>query len=342
MAQKMFRVAIALNKKMAYSVLGEKNYTFLRTFADVNPIEELPEVMTLPFMESILKDADACLSCWGTPGFTEELLASAPKLKLVAHAAGSVKHMAPGVFWESGRRITSNAPLIAEDVAQTVLGYILFAMRGMWDLALSTRKGEWSGGEASLFKAFKARRLDGLQVGVVGASHAGKEVIKILTPFNCQISLYDPTVSPIEADLLGVRLLELDELIANSDVMTLHVPPIEECRHMINKNNAPLIKDGAFFINTARGMLVDESALVRELKTGRFFACIDVTDPEPPPADHPFRSLENVLLTPHIAGGHTINGRLMLGENSVKEIYNYLHKGLLRWEVRKEMLDMMA
>lgn len=340
MSQKKFRVAIALNKKMAYSVLDKKDYEFLQSFAEVNPIEQLPDEMTLPFMETIFKDADACITCWGTPSLTEELLNSAPKLKLMAHAAGSIKHMVPSNFWGSGRRLTSNAPVIAEDVAQTVLSYILFVMKGAWVLAQSTRSGEWSGGEASLFVT---RRLDGLKVGVVGASNVGKETIKILKPYNCNISLYDPLISDIEVEELGVcRETELNTLIAESDILTLHAPPLESCRHMINKDNAHLIKDGAFFINTARGMLVDETALIKELETGRFFACLDVTDPEPPPIDHPFRKLQNVVLLPHVAGGHTVNGRTMLGRTSIREIFTYLHRGYLRHEVRQEMLDYMA
>ena len=77
-------------------------------------------------------------------------------------------------------------------------------------------------------------------------------------------------------------------------------------------------------------------------KTGRFFACLDVTRPEPPARDHPLRGLPNVVMTPHIAGGHTVNGRMMLGRNAVKEVCNYLVKGLISYEVRGEMLDHMA
>jgi len=156
------------------------------------------------------------------------------------------------------------------------------------------------------------------------------------------MALYDPYVTPIDARALGVTLMGLDEMIACSDVVSLHAPATEGSRHMINSGNAPLLKDGALFINTARGMLADEAALVKELETGRIFACVDVTDPEPPAADHPFRKLKNVILTPHIAGGHTVNGRLTLGRNIINETYNYLTKGLLRYEVRREMLELMA
>jgi phosphoglycerate dehydrogenase-like enzyme len=336
---KAFKVAILISKPMAYSVIDTKDYQFLSEFADVNSLEDLPDKMTLEFMEKELIDADACITCWGTPSFTDDLLAKANKLKLIAHAAGSIKKLVPKSFWSSNCRITSNAQIIAEDVAQTTLALILCSLRHIWDFAKSTREGEWKGGESGVFTT---RRLDGLQVGIIGGSNVGREVIKILKPFNCSIKLYDPFVSPIEADMLGVQLLGLEELIKTSDVLTLHAPAVEEARHIINEKTAPLIKDGAIFVNTARGMLVDEAALIKELQTGRIFACIDVTDPEPPAVDHPFRSLPNVILTPHIAGGHTVNGRHMLGRNSIKEVYNYLKRGLLQYEVREQMLDYMA
>ena len=268
------------------------------------------------------------------------MLAKAEKLRLIAHCAGSIKNLIPKTYWDGGkRRITSNAALIAEDVAQTTLAFILCSLRGLWDFAKSTRNGDWAGGQTSFFTAY---RLDGLKVGLVGGSNVGKETIKILKPYGCSIVLYDPYISQIEADELGVTLVELDDLMATCDVISLHAPGNEDCRHMINAKNAPLMKDGAIFINTARGILVDEAALLKELETGRIFACIDVTDPEPPAKDHPFRSLENVILTPHIAGGHTVNGRKSMGRNSIKKIYTYLHKGLLEQEVRLEMLDLMA
>ena len=336
---KKFTVAIALDKGMAASIISKEDLAFLESFANVNSVSELPAKMTREFMETIIKDADACITGWGTPGFTKELLDVAPKLRFIAHSAGSVKHMVPAEFWESNRRIASNAPIIAEDVAQTVLAYTLFCLKGFWGFAHDTRKGDWTGGEAS---KFVTRRLDGLNVGVVGASQVGREVIRHFKPFKCNINLSDPYISDIDAAALGVTRMSLEELISTSDVLTLHAPATESCRHMINKNNLPLIKDGALFINTARGMLIDEPEFIKELEKNRFFACLDVTDPEPPTADSPLRKLNNVLLTPHIAGGHTQNGRHMLGRNTVNELYNYLFKGILSYEVRKEMLATMA
>ena len=332
-----YRVAILVNKKMNGSIFTKKTLEFLHSFAMTNDPETLPETITVNYMKQALIDADACITCWGTPSFTDDMFTG--KLRLIAHAAGSIKNLVPENFWNTKCHITSNAPVIAEDVAQTVLAFILASLKNLWGFARATRENQWAGGEKS---HFTTRRLDGLRVGIVGASNVGREVIKILQPFKCEIVLSDPYISPIEAANLGIKLLGLDELLSTSDVVTLHAPPVESARHIINSRTAPMLKDGALFINTARGMLVEENSLIKELETGRIFACIDVTDPEPPAPDHPFRKLENVILTPHIAGGHTVNGRYMLGDNSVKEVFNYLTKGLLKYDINREMLDLMA
>lgn len=334
-----YRVAIVMERSLAYSLLDGESYEFLKSFADVNPIEELPETITREFMMKVLPGAQACITCWRTPSFTDEMLDQLPDLKLIAHSAGAVRDLVPASFWQSNRRITSNAPLIAEDVAQTVLALILPSLKQMWSFSQSTREGKWSGGEAGLFSTYN---LEGLNVGIVGASKVGKRVAEILRPFGCHLRVWDPMLCSIEAKQLGLELMDLDEMIATSDILTLHAPANPDCRHLLNAKNIPLIKDGALLINTARGMLIDEPALIKELETQRFFACIDVTDPEPPRADHPFRTLPNVVLTPHIAGGHTVTCRKKMGATSVKEVYNYLTKGLLSFSVIGEMLGHMA
>lgn len=336
----MYKVAILVTKALAGSIFLEKDLAFMKTFADFNPVEELPDVITLEFMDDALQDADAAITCWGTPPFTEKMLMDHPKLRFIAHAAGAVRHLVPPSFWGMpGKHITSNAPVIAEDVAQTTLAMILTSLKQMWVYSQLVRDGNWAGGEKGVHAT---QRLDEMNVGIVGCSLVGKEVIKILKPFKPHLRIWDPYLSPLEAEMLGIEQVSLEELIRTSDVLTLHAPANEDCRHILNKDNIPLMKDGALLINTARGLLIDEEALVQELQTGRIFACLDVTDPEPPRPDHPFRTLPNVIMTPHTAGGHTLNGRKMLGRNTIKEVYNYLIKGLIAYEVRGEMLEHMA
>jgi phosphoglycerate dehydrogenase-like enzyme len=114
--------------------------------------------------------------------------------------------------------------------------------------------------------------------------------------------MFDPYMSDEAAKCLGAHKAELDDLLRQCDVLTLHAPSLPETEHLIDARRLALMKDDALIVNTARGSLFDESALVAELCKGRFFAFLDVTDPEPPAADSPLRSLPNVVVTPHLAG----------------------------------------
>ena len=336
----MYKVAILVEKELAHSIFREQDLAFLGTFATFNPIDGLPEKITPAFMEEQLVDADACITCWRTPTFGRELLEKNPRLRFIMHGAGAVRNLVCPEFWTmQGRHISSNAPVIAEDVAQTTLALILTSLKQMWAFNAMTHAGGWKGGEHG---TFTTKRLDEMNVGIVGCSLVGKEVIKILRPFNCHLRVWDPYLSPLEAEMLHVERLPLDELIATSDVLTMHAPANPDCKNILNAKNIPLIRDGALLVNTARGLEIEEEALIKELKTGRFFACLDVTSPEPPAVDNPLRGMDNVVLTPHIAGGHTLQGRKMLGRNAIKEVYNYLTKGLIAYEVRGEMLEHMA
>jgi phosphoglycerate dehydrogenase-like enzyme len=110
---------------------------------------------------------------------------------------------------------------------------------------------------------------------------------------------------------------------------------------MINRSNLKLMKDRATLINTARGSLIDEEALYEECKTGRIKACLDVTDPEPPAVDHPFRTLPNIIMTPHIAGAVT-NGRFRIGLYTVQAIESFINKEPILGEVKEEQLATIA
>jgi len=149
--------------------------------------------------------------------------------------------------------------------------------------------------------------------------------------------VYDPYLSDDDATALGVVKSELDDLMVRSDIVSLHAPKTEETHHMINARNLALLRAGATLINTARGALIDEAAFVEHLRKGTTWAILDVTDPEPPPPEHPFRSLPNVVLTPHFAG--TVeSGRSRIGDCVLEEIKRFIAGEQLRYEVREEML----
>jgi phosphoglycerate dehydrogenase-like enzyme len=139
---------------------------------------------------------------------------------------------------------------------------------------------------------------------------------------------------------LGATKVELDELLKQSDVVSIHAPANPATHHMLNAEGMALMKDDALIINTARGSIIDEKALIEELKKGRFFAFLDVTDPEPPAADSPLRTLENVVVVPHIAG--CIDNCTMLGELAVEELRRFFAGEPAVYQITPELFERIS
>ncbi len=162
-------------------------------------------------------------------------------------------------------------------------------------------------------------------------------MIRLLQNFGSEVLLYDPFVSSKQAGELGAVKVELPEIAAAADVISLHAPATNQTHCMINEDFMKLMKDDALLINTARGSLIDEPALIRELSKGRFFAYLDVTDPEPPAADSPLRTLPNVVVLPHIAGCIENCGRM--GEMAVRELKRFFEGKPPICRITQEMLQ---
>jgi len=332
------KVLLAMDRRLAEQIFKKEDFEFFTSFSNVTKIDSLPEKVDATFIKNNIQDKDICISCWGTPPFTKEVLDNADRLRLIAHSAGSVKPIVTDYVWEKGIRITSSAPAIATAVAEITLGLMITSLKRVFQLNELTHRGFWKVEE----EISKAKSLYDITIGIVGASHVGRNVIRLLKNFKVDILLYDPYVSEEQAKELGVKLATLEELLANSDVVSLHAPSIPETYHMINRDNIKLLKSGSILINTARGSLIDESALIERLEKGDIFACIDVTDPEPPDKDTPLRNLPNVILTPHIAGGNAINDRWRQGRYIIDQIYKFVTENRLDYEVTKEMLSRIA
>jgi phosphoglycerate dehydrogenase-like enzyme len=283
-------------------------------------------------MREFLKTADGCITGWGTPLLTASMLADAHKLKIITHAAGTVKFVITDAVWDKNIVVTSSAAAIAVDVAETTLGLMIVSMKRIWQLVPFTRSGGFYGAERE-----QSHEMNGKTIGIIGASHVGRRVIELLASFNVKIQLYDPYMSEEQALRLGAIKVDLNTLLKTSDIVSLHAPSTAETQQMLNAQNLPLLKDGAILINTSRGALIDEPALVKELETGRIMACLDVFDPEPPVADSPFRKLNNVILTPHIAG--CINNCSRLGTYAANEMFRFFVGKPLVYQVTREMLS---
>lgn len=310
------KVVILHNASLRHQLFTQAYIDRIERVADLT-CNQSPHNPTTDDARRMLADADVCVTSWGCPRISESILEAAPKLKLVIHAAGSVKGIVSDAMYDRGITITSAAPALAVGVAETTLGLTICSLKNVWELSNITREGRWHGPEKQ-----RIRELYEVTIGVVGASHVGRHFMKLLQNFEVEVLCYDPVRSEEEIATYGATKVELDELLQRSDVVSIHAPSIPATHHMFNRNTFALMKDDAVLINTARGSIVNEADLIAELEKGRFWACIDVTDPEPPAADSPLRSLPNVTLIPHIAGSVN-NGHRRLGRYAAEEIEHF-------------------
>nr|BFF25705.1 hydroxyacid dehydrogenase [Glycomyces mayteni] len=242
-----------------------------------------------------LADAEVVVSGWGAPRLDAAALDRAPRLHTVLHAAGSVKPLVAESGWER-LAVSSAADANALPVAEYTLAAILLAGKGIFALREAFRA------DRSFALGYIHPEVGnfGRTVGIVGASRIGRRVLELLRPFDFRVLLADPYVDAGEVP--GAELVDLDRLVAEADIVSLHAPDLAETAGLLGAERFAAMKDGAVVINTARGRLVDTDALVAELATGRISAVLDVTHPEPLPADSPLFALPNVFLTPHVAG----------------------------------------
>ncbi|WP_239162209.1 hydroxyacid dehydrogenase [Acrocarpospora phusangensis] len=309
----------------------------LRRVAEIDLGDPLTEFRSLG-AQARLREADVLLTGWGSPRLDSAALVHAAGLKAVVHAAGTVKgHLGPEVF-ARGVPVSSAADANAVPVAEYTLAMILLAGKGVPGLAR-----EYRAARADLRLPRRDLTIGNYRrtVGLLGASKIGRRVLALLRPFDFRVLLCDPYVDAATAGDLGATLVGLPELFATADVVSLHAPATEETRGLVSAGLLASMADGATLINTARGSLVDEDALIKELRTGRISAVLDVTEPEIPAAGSPLWELPNVVLTPHVAGalGNELH---RLGESAADEVLRVLTGRSLRHPVDPAVLAITA
>ncbi|BBC29656.1 putative glycerate dehydrogenase [Streptomyces graminofaciens] len=288
--------------------------TRLRQLVTVDPGLVVQD-FTDPAAVRALARAEVLITGWGCPHLGADVLAAAPRLRTVLHAAGSVRSLIGDAVWERGVTVSSAVRANALPVAEYTLAAILFAGKDAFGLRERFRtEHAYPAPDEYLAVGNLGRR-----VGIIGASRVGRRVLELLRPFDLSAGLYDPYVDEAEATALGAVSLSLDELLRTSDVVSVHAPDTPETHRMLSRERLALIPDGGVLINTSRGALVDPEALTDELVGGRISAVLDVTEPEPLPADSPLYRLPNVFLTPHIAGSLG-NELARLGGTVVEEL----------------------
>lgn len=283
-----------------------------------------------------LAAAEVIFTGWGAPVMDEEFLRAAPRLKVVFYAGGSVRYFATEALWRRGVRMTTAQAINAVPVAEYVLSAIQLGLKRFWHYARLTREIKTFPTERPLPGAY------GTVVGLVSYGVIARMVREKLRALETQVIVYDPFLSEAEAAREGVKRVTLDELFATADAVSLHVPSLPETRGLITGRHLAQMKPGAFFLNTARGDVVNEPEMVEVLACRPDLqAVLDVTAPEPPPPESPLYTLPNVVLTPHIAGSVGAECQRM-GLGMVEEFERYCAGQPLRWEITAERAALIA
>lgn len=218
------------------------------------------------------------------------------------------------------------------------LALVLTMVRRIPDYATEMREGVMRTNEY----VSEGETLFGRRVGIVGFGRIGRAFARLLRPLGVQVLVSDPHADGEVVAASDSQLVELPELLSTCSVVVLCAALTPETRGMLDKHRLSLLGDGSYLINVARGGLIDLAALLDELRSGRIFAALDVTDPlEPLPADHELRKLPNVILTPHIAAGG-IEMRREIGAMAIEEVIRFAKGEPPLNRVTKEMLATMT
>jgi D-3-phosphoglycerate dehydrogenase len=252
-----------------------------------------PRAATADELLPLVRDVDAVLA--STDAFTRRVIESAGRLKIVARSGVGYDAIDCDAAAERGVWVTVTPGTNELSVADHTLAFILALARHLIPEVADTKAGNW--------KRPIGVELGGQTLGLVGFGRIGRQVAMRARPFGMNVVVYDVFQDEKAAAEVGARYVSLDELLATSDFVSLHAPALPQTQNIINAQTLGQMKRGAYLINTARGELVDEEALVNALRGGQIAgAALDVFKQEPPPRDHPLLALPNVIATSHVAG----------------------------------------
>lgn len=327
-------------------IIMDKTYVDLvypaHVFDEINALVEfVSEPMSAEEVRAnkvVLKDVEIIFSSWGGLTLDADMLKAASNLKAVFHGAGTIKFIVSEEFWKHNIQITNARMANAVPVAEYTLSQILFTLKNGYGYIKDVKKQ----------KAYPERPLQHMAggyksiVGIIGMSSIGRKLHEFLHSFDLDIIVYDPYLSEEEAKTLHVKKVSLEGLFSTSDVVSLHAPLLPDTVGLITGEHFTMMKPDTSFINTARGKIVKQDEMIDALqKRTDITAILDVVYPEPPEKESALYTMENIILTPHIAGSEGKEcGRM--GEYMLKELQRYLKDEALLWEVSKEAHDLLA
>ncbi|MDA1256908.1 MAG: NAD(P)-dependent oxidoreductase [Chloroflexi bacterium] len=246
----------------------------------------------------LVKDADALIVFGAKP--KETVLRAAKNVRLYQLGSAGYDGVDVGLTGELGIPVATASGTNAEGVAEQFIALTLALYRHLPWVDASLRQGDWVPERARGMETFE---ILGKTVGIIGAGYIGSTVMKLLQGFDCTVLYHDILAKPELEEKYGARPVSMDELLSESDIVTVHVPLLNSTRHFISRRELALMKPSAILINTSRGPTVDQAALVEALKAKTIWgAGLDVFEQEPASGDNPLFALDNIVVSGHVAG----------------------------------------
>jgi len=278
-----------------------------------NPYGRLLDDITL---SKLIPECDALIV--GDDEVGKETLNKANKLKVIAKHGVGIDNIDVKLALEKGIIVTRALGSVTESVADFTFALILALARKLLDAAFSTKQGLWEPVK------YIGVEIYNKTLGIIGLGAIGKAVARRAKGFNMKILYYDIIRDYDYEKTFGVNFVEMNELLMESDIVSIHVPLTEATTHLIGEKELKKMKKTAFLISTSRGKVIDENALYKALKEKWIAgAALDVYSKEPPGPDFPLLKLDNVLPTPHIAG-YTVEGNIAMGTITAEEVVRVL------------------
>jgi glyoxylate reductase len=257
------------------------------------------------------------LLCLLTDRIDAPLMDVAPGLKVISQCAVGFDNIDVGAATERGIPVGNTPGVLTDATADFAFTLLMAAARRIGEAVEYVREGRWKTWGLTLLLG---QDIYGATLGIVGLGRIGKAVAQRASGFAMKVLYHDPVRQPEAEGELGIAYRELDDLLRESDYVSLHVSLTEETRGLIGARALALMKPTAILINSSRGPVVDAEALYRALRTGQIaYAALDVTDPEPLPADHKLLELPNLIIAPHIASA-TVTSRTRMALMAVENL----------------------
>ncbi len=281
---------------------------------------------------ALAPQADAILTCW--KDVPAEALDIAPNCQMVSRYGIGLDNIPIGRATELGMLVTNVPDFCLEEVSDHVMALLLATARQLFPLARTPERSGWTRETPRPIP-----RLKGQTLGLIGFGNIARALVPKALGFGLRVIAYTPRLRPQDAPQ-GVEVTnDLSEMLAASDYVSIHCPLTEETAHLINDAALAQMKSDALLINTSRGGVIDEEALTRALREGRIGgAALDVTDPEPPSADNPLLTLENVIVTPH-AAFYSVAATAELARKAAENVVTVLRGEVPKTVVNAEVLD---